>query len=358
MDILYNIALSKLKGVGNVNALILLNELGDSRSIFVDKHTEHLNKLLTHKNKSEALDLAKQEMEFISKENITPLFIGGKHYPTRLKDCKGAPILLYQKGSTDLNKIHCLSIVGTRKPTLEGIKTTERLVEEIAEHFPQTLIVSGLAYGIDIAAHKSALKNQLPTIAVLGHGLHKIYPAAHKNTAQKILQKQGSLITEYTSNSTTLPKNFIQRNSIVAGISDATIVVESKISGGAMSTAHIANSYGRDVLAIPGNIDRENAKGCNHLIKTNIAALIENVKDIGYALGWNINKTKQQQLFFDLLPEEQAIIDKLQQQGKMNIDVLSQEIKTPTNKLLATLTQLEFKAIVLAHPGKFYSLNK
>lgn len=358
MDILYNIALSKLKGVGNVNALILLNELGDSRSIFVDKHTEHLNKLLTHKNKSEALDLAKREMEFISKENITPLFIGEKHYPTRLKDCKGAPILLYQKGSTDLNKIHCLSIVGTRKPTLEGIKTTERLVEEIAEHFPQTLIVSGLAYGIDIAAHKSALKNQLPTIAVLGHGLDKIYPASHKNTAQKILQKQGSLITEYTSTSITLPKNFIQRNSIVAGISDATIVVESKISGGAMSTAHIANSYGRDVLAIPGNIDRENAKGCNHLIKTNIAALIENVKDIGYALGWNINKTKQQQLFFDLLPEEQAIIDKLQQQGKMNIDVLSQEIKTPTNKLLATLTQLEFKAIVLAHPGKFYSLNK
>lgn len=364
MNKIYDIALSKLKGVGSSTALLLLEKYKDSKTIFSDNNLEINNKsiarLLTNGAKKQALLSAEKELRFIEKEQITPIFITDTQYPTRLKDCKGSPIIIYTKGTTELNSMRCLSIVGTRQPTQQGIHTTQKLIEEIADIFPHTLIISGLAYGVDITAHKAALHHRLPTVAVLGHGLHKTYPASHKSIAQRIVNESGMLITQYTSDATILPQNFVQRNSIIAGMADATIVVESKISGGAMSTARIAHSFGRDVLSVPGCISNEKSKGCNHLIKTHIAALIEDVKDIGYALSWDINKQKntQQQLFFDLLPEEQQLVNLIQNKGKLNIDTLSNLAKIPTNKLLAILTQLEFKSIILAHPGKFYSINK
>lgn len=363
---LYPIALSMLKGIGIATATKLLELTnGDSKALFYldSKELENVGrnipKLLSSEAKAEALSLAEKELDFISKHKIIPLHFTDTAYPSRLKECKGAPIILYSKGDCNLNELRCLSIVGTRQPTQYGIDTTKSLVSEIAKLFPQTLIISGLAYGIDITAHKAALHYKLPTVAVLGHGLQTLYPAAHRSVAERIVQSDGSLLTQYSTCSKVVPQNFIERNMIVAAMADATIVIESKEKGGAMATAHIANSYGRDVLAIPGNIREEKSKGCNKLIKTQIAALIENAKDIGYALGWESNSANpQQRLLFDLSPEEQAITSLLQQKGKMNLDSICKELATTPSSLLPLITQLEFNDLLLAHPGKFYSLKK
>lgn len=363
---LYKIALSYVKGVGITTATKLLAATeGNSKDLFLLSEKElctienRLGKILNKKAKAEALKAAEQELDFIYKNDINPIFFKDAAYPSRLRDCNGAPIILYSKGNANLNAMHSLSIVGTRQPTQHGIDTTKTLVREIAALFPDTLIVSGLAYGIDITAHKAALFHHLPTTAVLGHGLQMIYPAAHRSIAERITQEQGALLTQYTSNANVLQKNFVERNVIVAAMSDATLVVESKEKGGAMTTAHIAASYGRDVLAVPGNIHEDKSKGCNKLIKIQVAALIESAKDIGYALGWETARTpSQQQLLFDLSQQEQEITQLLQQKGKMNIDTLSNELDIPTNNLLPIITQLEFKDIILAYPGKFYSLKK
>lgn len=363
---LYAIALSQIKGIGTVTANKLLELTdGDSKALFaldnkeVKKIGAHTHKLLSAQAKKQALLLAEQELRFMEKNGITPLYFKAPDYPSRLKECKGAPIVLYSKGNANLNTLRCISIVGTRQPTQTGIDTTKMLVKEIARLFPNTLLISGLAYGIDITAHKAALFHGLPTAAVLGHGLHTLYPAAHRNIAQRIVEEQGALLTHYTSTANIVPQNFVERNTIVAAMADATLIIESKEKGGAMTTAHIANSYGRDVLAVPGTIYEEKSKGCNKLIKTQVAALVENAQDIGYALGWETKQdSAQQQLFFNLSPEEQALITLLQQKGKMSLDSLCLELSTTTSTLLPLITQLEFKELLLAHPGKFYSLKK
>lgn len=367
MNTLYNIALSSLKGVGiqTANTLLELTN-GNSKELFhLSKETLYslspsMPKIFSEKCKAVALKNAEKELKFIETNNINALFFKDKNYPSRLKDIKSAPIVLYSQGNTDLNKLRCLSIVGTRQPTQRGIDTTKELIKNIAKLFPDTLIVSGLAYGIDVTAHKSALDNQLPTVAILGHGLHTIYPAIHKSISEKIRNENGSLITKYRSNAPIYPANFIERNTIIAGLSDATIVIESKKRGGSLTTAEIAQSYGRDVMAIPGNLHDEKSAGCNKLIKTHIAALIENAQDIGYTLNWDTTKDKntQQKMFFELLPEEDEIVNLLQRNGKMNIDTLSIETKKTMQVLLPIITQLEFKGILLSHPGKFYSLRK
>ncbi|PVX52614.1 DNA processing protein [Balneicella halophila] len=363
---LYAIALSQLKGVGLSTAkkLLELTE-GDAKALFITDVKEfnlsnvHFKKILSRKSKDEALYLAEQELNFIHKNDITPLYFKNKDYPSRLIECKGAPIILYQKGKTNLNPLRAISIVGTRQPSQQGIDTTKMLVKEIARSFPDTLIVSGLAYGIDITAHKAALFHHLPTVAVLGHGMQMLYPAIHRSIAKRIINEQGALVTQYSSKTKVVPQNFIERNTIVATIADATLVVESKEKGGAMATAYLANSYNRDVLTVPGSIYSENSKGCNALIKKQIAALIENVDDIAYALGWEAKgKPIQQNLLFDLSIVEQKITSLLQQKGKMSLDAICSELQTSTSELLPVITQLEFKDLILAHPGKFYSLKK
>lgn len=363
---LYEIALSLLKGVGISTAQKLLDLTGGNvKNLFEFNPKElqientQLLKLLSNEAKENALTLAEKELDFISKNDITPLFFKSNFYPSRLRECKGAPIILYSKGTAELNPLRCLSIVGTRQPTQQGIDTTKSLIKDIAKHFPNTLIISGLAYGIDITAHKSALFHHLPTAAILGHGLQMIYPAAHRSIAQRIVNEDGALLTQYSSNTKVIPQNFIERNEIVAAMADATLIIESKEKGGSMATAYLASSYGRDVLAVPGGINEEKSKGCNALIKKHIAALVENVEDIGYALGWDTTGTLiQQNLLFDLSPEEQKITTLLQQKGKMNIDNICIELATTTSALLPIITQLEFKDLILSHPGKFYSLRK
>lgn len=367
METFYNIALSMLKGVGIHTATTLLELTnGNSKELFnLSKETLYslnpsMPRIFTQKSKDIALKEAEKELKFIESNNINALFFKEKEYPIRLKDIKSAPIVLYRKGNINLNKLRCLSIVGTRQPTQRGIETTKELIKDIAKLFPDTLIISGLAYGIDITAHKSALENHLPTAAILGHGLQTIYPAIHKSVAERICNENGSLITKYRSDAPIFPANFIERNTIIAGLSDATIVIESKKRGGSLTTAKIAQSYGRDVMAIPGNLHDEKSVGCNKLIKTQIAALIENAQDIGYTLNWDTSTEKQtqQKIIFDLLPEEDEIVTLLQRNGKMSIDALSIETKKTMQILLPTITQLEFKGLLLSHPGKFYSLKK
>ncbi len=363
---LYNIALSQLKGVGIATAAKLLDFAeGSSETLFQLSQKElvalspHLKNILSEKSKNEALRLAEEELNFTSKNNITPLFFKDAAYPSRLKECKGAPIILYSKGVTNLNALRCLSIVGTRQPTQRGIDSTKAIIKEISELFPDTLIISGLAYGVDVTAHKAALYNKLPTAAVLGHGLQMLYPAMHRNIAERIVNENGALLSQYTSKSNVLPQNFIERNAVVAGMADATLIIESKERGGAMATAQIANSFSRDVLAIPGSIYEEKSKGCNKLIKSQIAALVESAKDIGYALCWEARgSVSQQQLLFELSEEEQQVSAILQQKGKVSLDALCSALNVPTHTLLPIITQLELKDILHIHPGKFYSLKK
>ncbi|MBN1251770.1 MAG: DNA-processing protein DprA, partial [Bacteroidales bacterium] len=302
----YKIALGMISGIGNMNAKKLIAYIGSVEGIFKEKrqNLEKIpgigTKLSLEISNSNALNEAEQEISFINKNNIEAIFFTEKTYPERLKHCEDSPIIIYKKGKFDLNKTKILSIVGTRNASQYGKDNCNKLITDLFESGHNPLIVSGLAYGVDICAHKAAIKNNLATVAVLGHGLDIIYPAAHKNYAKEILQN-GALLSEFSSNSKLDPSNFVKRNRIIAGMSDATIVVESAKKGGSLITAELANSYNRDVFAFPGRINDKFSEGCNLLIKTNRAALIESYKDIEYILGWEKKDKKavQGKLFIE-----------------------------------------------------------
>jgi DNA processing protein len=266
--------------------------------------------------------------------------------------------MLYFKGKANFNSEKVISIVGTRESTEYGERMCNKLIEDLVEH--DVLIVSGLAYGIDICAHKASVKNNLATVGVFAHGLDKVYPAIHKSTADKML-KNGGLLTDFTSNTRPNPENFPRRNRIVAGISDATIVIESKKDGGSLITADIANSYSRDVFAYPGRVGDSTSEGCNNLIKQNKAALIQSAADIIYLLGWEQHKQKkkntQKQLFIELNQEEELVVNVLKERESINIDDLCFSTKMPMSKVSALLLNLEFSGIVKSLPGKVYKLN-
>lgn len=364
-DLKYKIALSLIPKVGHVIAKKLVSHVGSFEGVF--KETK--KKLLTIPGigevlaesitNSEALSKADEELKFIEKHNITTCFYLDKEYPERLKYCEDAPILIYSKGNADYNNRKVLSIVGTRKATHQGIAFCEKLIEDLAQRNHSPLIVSGLAYGIDAAAHKSALNNKLQTIAVLGHGLDIIYPASHKSLAKDII-KNGSLITDFPSKSIRDKNHFIKRNRIIAGLSDATIVIESGEKGGSLVTADIANSYNRDVFALPGRVTDQYSVGCNNLIKMNKAVLLTSVKDIEYLLGWDVTENKEQSvqrnLFVDITNEERVIVDILSKSDNVPIDVLCVKCNMPTSKVSPLLLSLEFKGLVRPLPGKLYQL--
>ena len=255
-------------------------------------------------------------MEFVTKNNIRVLTISDADYPQRLCECPDAPLLLYYKGSADLNQGHVINIVGTRHCTTYGQDIVRRLITDLRTLCPQVLIVSGLAYGIDICAHRNALEQGFATGAVLAHGLDQIYPPHHRKDAVRMLS-QGGLLTEYMSQTEALPNNFRQRNRIVAGMSDATILVESAIKGGGLITCRIAQEYGRDVFAFPGAVGMSFSEGCNKMIRNNTAALITSAEDLLESLGWQTMQQKpeavERQLFPDLTPEEQQVVGLLQQ---------------------------------------------
>ena len=307
----------------------------------------------------EALKRAEKEIAFIRKNGIKPLFFASKEYPERLKHCMDSPVLLYTKGRANLNPEKVISVVGTRNATDYGKSVCERIIEGLKDL--DVFIVSGLAYGIDITAHKAALKNGLKTAAVLAHGLDKIYPSLHRKTADEMLEN-GALLTEFISGTQPDRENFPQRNRIIAGMADATIVVEAGKKGGALITAELANSYNRDVFAVPGNVGEKHSEGCNWLISRNKAALITCAEELIYMMGWEpVEKTGkkpvQKQLFVELTPEQKTLVDLLNENGQMGIDTICLKTAMSMSKAAAILLDLEFSGIVAVLPGKVYRLN-
>jgi DNA processing protein len=359
------IALTLVPGVGNVIARNLVSYCGSVEGVFKESK-KNLDKIpgvgpVTSEaiKKHQVFDAAEKECKFIEKHSIKFLFYLDKNYPERLKNCMDAPVMLYYKGNADLNKSRIIAIVGTRSATDYGKTICEQLIEDLRNS--NATIVSGLAYGIDITAHKAALKNDLETVGVLAHGLDRIYPSVHRSIAEKMIA-QGGLLTEYLTGTKPDKENFPQRNRIVAGISDAVIVIEAAKSGGALITAEIANTYNRDVFAVPGKVNDTFSEGCNHLIKTNKAVLIESAKDIEYIMGWEEKKSKkeknnQRSLFVELNTEEKSLVDLLNQNGSMNIDSICGKITMPVSKISATLLNLEFKGMLKSLPGKIYELT-
>jgi DNA processing protein len=366
MDDLYKVAISFFDGFGPSNTKKVIAYTGSLEGLFKEKIQNILKipgigTVVADKLKrTEALQEAEEELKYIADNNINKVFYLDKDYPRRLSNCVDAPCTLYYKGNINFNPSRVISIVGTRNATEYGRDICNSLIKELSEKKTATTIVSGLAYGIDISAHKAAMKNGLPTFAAVGHGFQRIYPAQHKKYAQDMMNN-GGLVTEFTSKSHFDPTNFLRRNRIIAGISDATIVIESANKGGSLVTANIANSYNRDVFAFPGRIGDSHSKGCNHLIKTNQAHLIESAADLEYILGWDNEDTKpkdiQTKLFIELSPEEEKISQALSRNEKTPIDIICMKTSLPMSKVSSLLLKMEFDGIIKSYPGKIYSLK-
>ncbi|MDR2683121.1 MAG: DNA-processing protein DprA [Dysgonamonadaceae bacterium] len=365
-DLIYRMGITLIKGIGAVTARHVIDTLGDVSLLFKEKsrRLEQIpgisRRIIAEIHRPEVLRRAEQEAAFIEKNKITVLFIRDDNYPYRLKECIDAPVVLYFKGKADWNAPKIISIVGTRNASPYGKEITENLVQDIARMYPETIIVSGLAYGIDICAHKAALKNQLPTIGVLAHGLDRIYPPAHRSVAVEMLE-QGGLLTDFMSETNPDRQNFVKRNRIVAGMSDCTVVVESAGKGGALITASIADSYNKDVFAIPGKATDVYSAGCNSLIKYKKAALITCAEDIFREMCWNENREKRQPavqraLFPDLSPEEQAITELLAGKEQAQLNAICIELNLPVSQLAPLLFEMEMKGVIRCLPGGIYRL--
>jgi len=350
-EIYYTIALTRMTGFNQATALQLYKELGGGKAVYEQR--PNLG------NWDEALHRAAAEMEFIEKNGIQALTIQDDNYPQRLKECPDAPIILFYKGTADLNKRRIINIVGTRHCTTYGQDMVRRLISDLRKLCPDVLIVSGLAYGIDICAHQHALKEGFETVGVLAHGLDQIYPSSHRQTAVEMVKK-GGLLTEYISQTQALPNNFRQRNRIVAGMSDATILVESAIKGGGLITCRIAQEYGRDVFAFPGAVGMPYSEGCNRMIRNNTAALITSAQDFVEAMGWETLAQRpeavERQLFPDLSAEEQTIVDLLLKTNDLQLNLISVKTNIPIGQLTALLFSLEMKGVVRPLAGGTYHL--
>ncbi|MBN1989841.1 MAG: DNA-processing protein DprA [Bacteroidales bacterium] len=352
--------------IGSINAKKLIAYCGGIQEVFHHKKKDLLkipgvgDALANAITGSDVLGKAEREVEFALKHNIKILYYLDADYPEWLKQCEDGPIVLFAKGANGLNfnEHKMLSVVGTRNATDYGKSFCDEVISTLAQNGQKVAIVSGLAYGIDIAAHKAALKNGLPTVAVLGHGLDTIYPAIHRNAAAEIAQT-GALVTDFPTGTEFDRKHFIKRNRIIAGMSAATLVVESDAQGGSLITADLAISYNRDVFALPGDITSRYSKGTNYLIKTNRAALVESAEDIEFLLGWEKKESKavQQTLFpTSLTPEEQQVLTFLRANGKEAIDVIAVKTNLPIPKVSAILLNLEFAGFVKPLPGKVFAL--
>ncbi|MEQ1678938.1 MAG: DNA-processing protein DprA, partial [Chitinophagaceae bacterium] len=302
---------------------------------------------------------AEEEIKFIEKYKITPLFITDKAYPKRLLKCYDSPTLLYYRGDANLNAEKMIAVIGTRSHTDYAKQVTEKLIKELSAQ-PIT-IVSGLAFGVDAIAHKAALKNNLPTIGVLAHGLNQIYPPAHTGLAKDMVSNEGGLLTEFASFSNPDKHNFPTRNRIVAGMTDATIVIETGTKGGSMITAEMANGYNKDVFAVPGKITDTKSAGCNYLIKNNKAILLGSGEDVLETLGWRQQKKTtrqgQRQLFIELTPNERIITDLLKEKESLHIDEINSRSGLSSSAVAAAILNMELQGIISSKPGKLYSLS-
>jgi DNA processing protein len=364
-DFIYKIAISLIPGIGSVTARNLIAYVGSVNGVFQEKEKNLLKipgigeinaQRIANQN---VMDQAKKELDFIRKNNVRTFFYLDENYPARLKNCTDAPIILYYKGNADLNESRIISVVGTRSATNYGKEICDELIRSFSECNYRILVVSGLAYGIDVQAHKASLKYNIPTIGVFAHGLDTVYPALHAPIATKMLEN-GGLLSDFPSETRIDRQNFLRRNRIIAGLADATIVVESAEKGGALVTADIANSYNRDVFAFPGRSTDVYSRGCNKLIKLNEAILIENQADIEKAMNWDMKvlgaRAVQTSLFVELNPEEQKLVDLLKG-GDRFVDEITIETQLPMSKVSTLLLNLEFKGLVISLPGKMYRLR-
>jgi DNA processing protein len=358
----HKIALGLIPRIGDVNARKLVSFFGCVEAIFREPYGNLIkipgigSGLAGYITDRSYLDAAEREAEYVSKNNIRTYFYLDSDYPYRLRQCDDSPVVFFFRGSSDLDSARMLSVVGTRNATPRGRELCEKIIGDLSENHPELIITSGLAYGIDIASHKAAIARNLQTIAVLAHGLKTIYPSLHRAVARTMIN-HGGLLTDFLSDTLPERNNFLRRNRIIAGLSDATLVIESGYKGGALITADIANSYNRDVFAVPGRPDDQWSSGCNNLIKNNKAALVENADDIEFLLGWKEEKAKQpvqRTLFSDLDDTERGIYELLLKQGEMDIDSICRTLDLQVFKLSSILLQMEFKGLVKCYPGNVY----
>lgn len=358
------LALTCTPHIGVVIGRQLIEGMGTAKAVY-DYRTELPERMPgVRSSLVEALDCpaamkrAEAEMDYMQKHHVTCIAINEPAYPSRLRECGDAPLVLYACGNVDLNTRHVVSIVGTRKATEYGRDLCAMFVHDLAQLCPDVLVVSGLAYGIDIASHRAALLNGLPTVGVLAHGLDRIYPSVHRSVAAEMV-RQGGLLTEYMSSTEPERQNFVQRNRIVAGMADATVVVESAVKGGALITAGIALGYNRDCFAFPGRTGDPYSKGCNNLIRDNGAGLITSAEDFVKAMNWESSSDNanpiQESLFVELEPEELSVMTVLRrEEDGVQINQLVVECNIPVNRLSSILFALEMKGLVRTLPGACY----
>jgi DNA processing protein len=361
-DLLHQIALTLVPNIGDVRAKALLDTFGDAESIFKApkkqlENIEGIGTIAANSIKQFAdFKVCEDEIKFIEKSKATPLFITNENYPQRLLNCYDSPTMLYYKGNANLNNTKIVSIVGTRSNSDYGKNICEKIIEDLATQ--NILIMSGLAFGIDTIAHKASLKNNLKTVGVMAHGLDKVYPAQNKTLAIEMLA-QGGLLTDFMSGTNPDRQNFPRRNRIVAGICDALIVIESSAKGGSLITAELANSYNKDVFAIPGKVNDSRSEGCNYLIRNNKATLITSAKDLLESMNWNDapKKVKQQrELFIELTADEKIITDILKERENIQIDELYFKSGLSSSAVAQALLMLEMQGIVASLPGKVFKL--
>ena len=342
------------------SATAVMEHRNDLREVLPDaspRLQEAMRNIETH------LKVADAEMEYNLRNGIRALSLADDNYPQRLKNCDDAPLVLFYKGTANLNRARVINIVGTRHCTAYGQDLIRRFVSELKSLCPEVLIVSGLAYGVDINAHRQALANRLDTVGVLAHGLDYLYPTRHKQTADEMLA-QGGLLTEFLTNTNADKLNFVRRNRIVAGISDACVLVESAAHGGGLITTSIARDYNRDVFAFPGPVGAPYSEGCNNLIRDHKAQLVSSAADFVHALGWETDLKRMQvtrqgierQLFPQLSNEEQAVVQALEKQNDQAINQLSLTANIPISRLTVLLFQLEMKGILKLLAGGCYHL--
>lgn len=360
-ELLHALALLKVDGIGDVVAKKLITHCGSAQDVFQTKKKELLaidgvGEILYKKLQDKSVfQLAENELRFIEKEDISCLYYLDTTYPERLKHCIDGSVVLFQSGNINLQNRKLINIVGTRQITPYGIEFTKKLIEDLAPLNP--IIVSGFAYGVDIIAHQAAMENNLQTIGVLAHGLNQIYPKTHKKYMAK-MEQNGGFLTEFWSTSNPDRENFVKRNRIVAGMCEATIVIESAEKGGSLITANMANDYNRDVFAVPGRISDKFSQGCNNLIKTQRAHLLNSVADLIYILNWDLADKKvkpiQKQLFVSLTEEEQKIYDYLLTKEQELMDIIALDCDFPIFKISSLLLNMELKGVIRPLPGKLF----
>ncbi len=360
--LLYQIAITQIPLVGAITAKTLISYCGSAEAVFNENKKALLKipgigrKIVESIDSKHIFSIAEKELAFIIKNDIKAFFYTEKNYPARLKHIHNAPILLYFKGNADLNAPRIIGIVGTRKPTQRGKLTCQSIIEDLIPYQP--LIISGLAYGIDATAHNYCCSKNLPNLGVMANGLDSVYPAVHNRLASQMLEN-GGLLTEYLSNTKPDREHFPMRNRIIAGMCDAIIVIETARRGGSMITAEMGNQYNKDVFAVPGRLQDEHSQGCNHLIKTHKAALIESGEDVAYIMRWEAldeKKAIQQTLFAELSENEQQIINLLKKHDQIGVDTLCAIMSKPPSEMASLLLGLEFQGLISSLPGKRYIL--